>query len=316
MPKRQLHAYFQHLRDERQLSDHTVDAYRRDLADLSRFLDEHRPGWSWQDIERLDIRAFLGGLTQRGLKRRTIARKLSSVRGLFRFLHRNGVVEGNPARHVRAPRKGRALPAYLTRREMQRLFELADQRAGDDGWRGLRDRALLELMYTSGLRLSEAHGLDVTDVDLDAGRVKVLGKRRKERIVPLGSHAIIALAKYARARAQSFGSPAAEDPLFVSSRGGRLSRRQIQRIVTGFIELVAEESDLSTHSVRHSFATHLLDGGADLMAIKELLGHASLSTTQMYAHTSRERLKRVYRSAHPRAHAGVRGSQEGGNDEG
>jgi integrase/recombinase XerC len=159
----------------------------------------------------------------------------------------------------------------------------------------------MELLYSAGLRLSEVHALDLAHVDLEAKRVRVHGKGRKERIVPIGGHAVDALLAYGRDRARQFGPPADGDPLFTSDRGRRLSRRQIQRIATRYIALVAEESGLSTHSVRHSFATHLLDEGADLMAIKELLGHASLSTTQMYAHTSRERLRQVYRVAHPRS---------------
>lgn len=303
MPDSHVRGYLRHLKDERQLSGHTVGAYGRDLSDLGDFLDAYYgwSGWSWDDVDRLAIRAFLSHLAVGALKPRTIARKLSSVRNFFRFLHREGVVGANPARHVRAPRHGRALPGYLTQAEMSRLFELAGQQAAQAGWRGLRDRALLELLYAAGLRLSEVHGLNLTHLDLDAARVKVRGKGRKERIVPIGRHAVSALREYAHERDRHFGAAATTDPLFVSERGSRLSRRQIQRVVTGFIALVAEEGGLSTHSVRHSFATHLLDQGADLMAIKELLGHASLSTTQMYAHTSRERLKRVYRVAHPRS---------------
>lgn len=305
MVRKQVEAYLKHLADERQVSRHTVDAYRRDLAEFQRFLDDHNGSspWSWGDVDRLDVRSFLGYLTGRGLQRRTIARKLSSVRGLFRFLSRERDVETNPARYVRAPRAGRVLPGHLTRSEMERLFELAEARASAGGWHGLRDRALLELLYTSGLRLSELHGLDRAHLDLDAGYVKVLGKRAKERVVPLGSTAASALALYDRARTDRFGAAGGSHPLFLSERGNRLSRRQIQRIVKGFIDLTVEESGLSTHSLRHTFATHLLDGGADLMSIKELLGHASLSTTRIYAHTSRARLRRVYHSAHPRAAA-------------
>ena len=295
--------YLRHLRDERQLSRHTVEAYRRDLSDLCAFLDDYNGSndWSWEGVDRLAVRAFLSHLTMAELERRSIARKLSAVRSFFRFLHREGLVAANPARQVRAPRHGRALPGYLTQKEMSRLFELAGQGSAEAGWRGERDRALVELLYTAGLRLSEVHLLNIADLDLDAGTVKVRGKGGKERIVPVGRLATAALRDYARERAGRYGRPSASEALFVSERGTRLSRRQIQRIVKRFIALVAEEGGLSTHSVRHSFATHLLDEGADLMAIKELLGHASLSTTQMYAHTSRERLKRVYRVAHPRS---------------
>jgi integrase/recombinase XerC len=305
MARKPVEAYLKHLADERQVSPHTVDAYRRDLAEFQRFLDDHNGSlpWSWDGVDRLDVRSFLGYLTGRGLQRRTIARKLSSVRGLFRFLIREGDVGLNPALHVRAPRAGRALPGHLSRAEMERLFELAEARASTARWHGTRNRALLELLYSCGLRLSELQMLDRSDLDLDAGYVKVLGKRAKERVVPLGSAAASALALYDRARTERFEVAGGGDPLFVSERGNRLSRRQIQRIVKGFIDLTIEEGGLSTHSLRHTFATHLLDGGADLMSIKELLGHASLSTTQIYAHTSRARLRRVYRSAHPRAAA-------------
>ncbi len=300
---RHVQDYLKHLQDERQLSPHTVEAYRRDLGDLCRFLTEYlgAESWNWADIDRLAIRAFLSQLTMASLEKRTIARKLSAVRSFFRFLHREGIVPANPARQVRAPRQGRTLPGYLTQKEMSQLFELAGQASAAQGWRGARDRAIVELLYTAGLRLTEAHSLNTADLDLVVGRVKVHGKGGKERIVPIGRQAGSALLEYGRERQQRFGPPEPADPLFVSERGSRLSRRQIQRVVTGFIALVAEEGGLSTHSVRHSFATHLLDEGADLMAIKELLGHASLSTTQMYAHTSRERLKQVYRVAHPRS---------------
>jgi integrase/recombinase XerC len=292
-------SYLRHLEDERQLSGHTVEAYRRDLANLSDFLDDYFGGgtWSWNTVDRLAVRAYLSELTSRSLKRRTIARKLSAARSYFRFLQKEGIVAANPARHVRAPKQGRVLPGYLSQDEMLRMIE----RAGDGGWRGARDGALIELLYAAGLRLSEVHSLNREDLDPDTGQVKVRGKGRKERIVPVGRSAVQALSAYTKDRERRFGTVSPSDPLFVSENGNRLSRRQIQRVVTRQIELVAEESGLSTHSVRHSFATHLLDEGADLMAIKELLGHSSLSTTQMYAHTSRERLKQVYRVAHPRS---------------
>lgn len=295
--------YLKHLADERQLSRHTVDAYRRDLADIRTFLTDYygTPSWSWETVDRLSVRAYLGHLTQRSLKPRTIARKLSAVRSFFRYLHRTDVVTVNPARQVRAPRQGRALPNYLSQREMERLFDLAGGRVSrHERWRAARDNALVELLYSAGLRLSEVHGLNAADLDRASARLKVRGKGRKERIVPVGRAALKALDAYERERERRFDVTSPGEPLFVSQNGARLSRRQIQRVVTRFIGLAAEEGGLSTHSVRHSFATHLLDEGADLMAIKELLGHSSLSTTQMYAHTSRERLKQVYRTAHPR----------------
>lgn len=306
--EKDLEEYLRHIRDERQLSEHTLAAYSSDLSELRKFLTDYFGSgeWSWGEVDRLAIRAFLSHLTALTLKRRTIARKLSAVRSFFRFLHREGRVRANPARQVKAPRLGRTLPGYLTQSEMSRLFELIALSRPEVGWRGARDRALLELLYSAGLRLSEVHGLSDRDVDHPAGStatsttVRVRGKGNVERIVPVGRFANTAIRDYVRARDERFGVAGDAQPLFVSDRGARLSRRQIQRIVTVAVRLVADESDLSTHSIRHSFATHLLDEGADLMAIKELLGHASLSTTRMYAHTSRERVKQVHRLAHPR----------------
>lgn len=294
--------YLKHLADERQLSRHTVDAYRRDLSAFRAFLTEYygTTSWTWESVDRLSVRAYLGHLTQRSLKPRTIARKLSATRSFFRFLHRTGVVSANPARQVRAPRQGRTLPAYLSQNEMERLFELAGVRAAVHRWRAARDNALVELLYSAGLRLSEVHSLNLSDLDRTNAQLKVRGKGRKERVVPVGRVALEALRTYENERERRFGVISPGDPLFVAKNQARLSRRQIQRVVKRFIGMAAEEGGLSTHSVRHSFATHLLDEGADLMAIKELLGHSSLSTTQMYAHTSRERLKQVYRMAHPR----------------
>lgn len=302
MERQHSESYLRHLQDERQLSAHTVDAYRRDLSDLCDFLDGYygSRNWELQRVDRLAIRSFLSHLTDLSLSRRTIARKLSAVRSFYRFLKQEGLVTVNPARQVRAPRLGRTLPGYLTEAETLNLFKLAAQHAEQEGLRGKRDRALLEVLYTAGLRLSEIQSLNASDLDPMAGHVKVRGKGGKERVVPVGREARSALREYDLTRERCLGAFEPGDAVFVSERGARLSRRQIQRIVTHFISLVAEEAALSTHSIRHSFATHLLDGGADLMAIKELLGHASLSTTQIYAHTSRERLRKVYSSAHPR----------------
>lgn len=293
------------IRDGRQLSAHTVQAYRRDLGDFVQFLDRYFAGsdWSWGGVDRLAIRSWVGELSRRGLSRRTVARKLSAVRSFFRFLHREEVVEANPARVIRSPRLERHLPAWLTRDEVDRLFALAEARSAEGGFHGVRDHAIVELFYATGIRLSELHGLDLANLDLVGDQVKVRGKGRKERIVPVGRAAVAALRRYEPRRTAI--SARAEGPdrdaVFINQRGARLSRRQLQKIVQRFLDRVADDAGLSTHSLRHSFATHMLDAGADLMAVKELLGHASLSTTRIYTHTSKERLKRVYDAAHPRA---------------
>jgi len=291
---------------ERRLSAHTEAAYRRDLADFAAFLAGHmeRPEWTWSDVDRLDIRSWLGELDGRGLKRSTVARKLSAVRAYYRFLHRTDVVSNNPARLVRTPRKRKELPGYLTQGQTEVLFASLEAYATGDRPLAVRDRAIIEIIYSCGLRLAEVQGLDDADLDLSRGLVKVLGKGDKERIVPVGARAREAIEDYLTRRSDvsSRVSLAGDGrPLFISRRGTRISRRQIQRSVGAWLAWAAEGEDLSVHALRHTFATHMLDEGADLMAVKELLGHSSLSTTRIYTHTSRERLVKAYRQAHPRA---------------
>lgn len=292
--------------DERQLSPETVRAYRDDLIEFEAFLSDYLGSgdWSWSGIDRLAIRSFMGDCaTRRGLARRSIARKLSSVRSFYRFLHVEERVEANPARAVHSPRRERTLPGFLTREQMEGIFREAEGRAEGGGFHALRNLAIVELFYSTGMRLSELQQLSLSDLDLVSDRARVLGKGRKERIVPLGSMAITALRRYYSGREQLLANAARGDrrAVFLSQTGRRLSVRQIQNVVGVFLAQVGEDAQLSTHSLRHTFATHLLDAGADLLAVKELLGHASLSTTQIYTHTSKERLKRVYRLSHPRA---------------
>ncbi len=300
-----LEQFLRHIEDGRQLSQHTVQAYRRDLRDFSAFVQQRigNDVWDWSDVDRLLLRAYLGQLSQRRFARRTIARKLSAVRSFFRFLHREEILDANPARAVRSPKLERTLPSWLTREQTERLFALAENRAAEGGFRGVRDLAVVEAFYGTGMRLSELQGLDMSDLDLVADQVKVRGKGRKERILPLGKAAVRALRRYELRRNEILGRVPGADrkAVFLSERGTRLTTRQLQNVVTGLLSKIAKEAGLSIHSLRHSFATHLLDAGADLMAVKELLGHASLSTTRIYTHTSKERLKKVYDLAHPRA---------------
>ena len=302
----ELHLFLQHIEKERQLSPRTVEAYGRDLDELEAFLAAYggAEGWSWRTVDRLAIRSFMGDCaTRRGLSKRSIARKLSATRSFFRFLHLEDLVEANPARTVRAPKRDKVLPSFLTADQISRFFRAAEGRALEGGFHGVRNHAITELLYSSGLRLSELQGLNTSDLDLLSERVRVMGKGRKERIVPVGGAAVRALRRYEARRDEVVRAVAGADrrALFISQTGRRLSARQIQKIVHALLEQIGEEMGLSTHSLRHSFATHLLDAGADLMAVKELLGHASLSTTQIYTHTTAERLRKVYRQAHPRA---------------
>ena len=294
--------FLAHLKGTRNLSPHTVAAYRRDLLDLEEFTRAYlgRDSFGWDEITRGVVRAFLGEAVRRGLAPRTVARKLSSVRALFRHLHRRGEVASDPARLMRGPRLDRTLPGHLRAEETAALFQWAETRAAQGN--GLAESRLLvtlELLYGSGLRLSEISALNVRSLDLERGQLRVLGKGRKERIVPITAAAGRAVRRYLPRR-EEVVRPGCR-ALLVGRRGGRLSNRQIQRSVRAVLGQFAEAANVSVHSLRHTFATHLLDAGADLMAVKELLGHASLGTTQIYAHTSKERLRRVYKGAHPRA---------------
>ncbi len=290
--------FLRYARAERRLSPNTVSAYRRDLGQFEAFVSayEGTHDWGWADVHRVSIRSFMGDLESRGLKRASIARKLAAVRAFFDFLQRTDRLEASPARLVRTPRRDRTLPSFLSEDDARELLDSAGEAARRDGSAvALRRWALLELLYSCGLRLAEVQGLDVTAVDRRTGQVRALGKGGKERVVPLGRRASDALGAYFGKRGESASRAA-----FLSVRGTRLSRRQIQRDVTAQLARVAEGDRLTTHSLRHSFATHLLDRGADLVSVKEMLGHASLSTTRIYTHTSVDRLKRVHSRAHPR----------------
>jgi len=302
----ELAEYLEHLRSERDVSPNTLLAYERDLSELVAFFSSYYggEGWSWQGVDRLAIRGFLAHLTRRGLSKRSIARALSAVRGFYRFLHRNEVVDANPARAVGSPKLERYLPSYLDRAQIDLVFQAAELRALEGRYNDVRNLAILELFYSTGMRLSELRGIDRGALDLVSQQVKVTGKGRKQRIIPVGDHASLALRNYEAKRdelARTVGGKVDRMAFFLSAQGKRLSTRSIQLIVTRFLAQVDESAGLSTHSLRHTFATHLLDAGADLRAVQELLGHASISTTQIYTHTSVERLKQVYRKAHPRA---------------
>ena len=298
-------AFLRHLADERQLSENTVRAYRHDLDELGAFLDEYlgRTGWSWDEVDRLALRGFLGWCRRRGRSRRTVARKLSAVRAFFRFLHLEDRIPSNPTRAVRAPKIDRRLPGHLSQPDLRAVFEVAEALAAENTLVGTRDLVILELLYGSGLRLSELYALDLDAIDRPRRLARVVGKGRKERIVPVTERALRALDRYAPRRLEAAAAGASVDTgaVLVNARGGRLSRRSIQEAVHRALEATAGARSLSAHALRHSFATHLLEAGADLMAVKELLGHVSLSTTQIYTHTTKERLLRVYRDAHPRS---------------
>jgi integrase/recombinase XerC len=300
--------FLDHLSKERDVSPNTVRAYDRDLTEFVRFLGKYYSGggeaWTWQGVDRLAMRGFLGHLARRNLSKRSISRTLSGVRSFYRYLHRSEIVEANPARSVSAPRLDKYLPAYLDRAQIDLLFQMAEVRAWEGGFIDVRNLAILELFYSTGMRLSELQGLGRGDIDMVTQQVKVRGKGRKERIVPVGDHAVLALRNYETKRDEllrSVGRRGDRGAVFLARTGRRIGVRSVQKVVTGFLRQIDEDAGLSVHSLRHTFATHLLDAGADLRAVQELLGHASISTTQIYTHTSVERLKQVYQKAHPRA---------------
>jgi integrase/recombinase XerC len=301
MVRREVAEYLEHLEKERDVSPHTVKAYGRDLEAFSDFCDRYYGSWTWSTVDRLGIRGFLGEMQRRGLSKRSAARALSAVRSFYRYLQEHHDLPNNIVRAAKVPKLDKRLPGYLDRGQTERLFEWAESRAQGDELIPTRDLAMLELFYSAGLRLSELGGMNLEDLDLLSDQLKVRGKGRKERIVPVGSRAVLALRRYLRLReAAVTRSGADRRAVFVSRRGKRLTGRAIQRIVHRMLDGIGGDG-LRVHSLRHTFATHMLDAGADLRAVQELLGHASLSTTQIYTHTSVERLKKVYNQAHPRA---------------
>jgi integrase/recombinase XerC len=321
--KQHLADFLEHLRLNDNASLHTVRAYDSDLSQFITFLASHlgrrRPELAAADLDRLNIRAFLADLHQRGNSRASAARKLAAIRTFARYLRREGVLDGDPAALVGTPKREQRLPAHLGEAEMSRLLDMPDTSTP----LGRRDRAILELFYASGLRLSELVGLGLEDVNLSGRVVRVLGKGGKERIVPFNKTAegtlrawmkdreVIAaeatkapvVARVGRPQRKApilrRGSP--KLPLFLNYQGGRLSTRSVDRLVRKYVAACSTRFGISPHALRHSFATHLLERGADLRAIQELLGHARLSTTQRYTHVNSAQILDAYRKAHPKA---------------
>jgi integrase/recombinase XerC len=312
-----LKAFLQYLALNRNLSAHTVRAYDSDLTQFlthaaaasGRRVSELSPG----QLDRLALRGFLGNLHRQGLSRATAARKLAAARTFLRYLRREALIDDDPGALVATPKRDVRMPAHLSEDEMSALIDAPGSATALD----TRDRTILELFYASGLRLSELAGLDVDDVNLGAKMVRVLGKGGKERIVPFNASAAKALREYLKARQALVNGKVARspeeggrgpsshsrprDPLFVNYRGGRLTTRSVDRLVRRYVAASSARMGISPHALRHSFATHLLQRGADLRVIQELLGHARLSTTQRYTHVNAAQLLEVYKKSHPRA---------------
>jgi integrase/recombinase XerC len=286
---------------ERNYSENTVKAYNGDLAQLEEFLKKQlgRKRLSVREINRLSVRHFLGTLHQQGYNSHSIMRKLTAIRSFCRWLCRQGLLPTNPATGLMPMRGEKRLPTFLDVTQAARVMELPDRQKV----LGLRDLAILELLYGTGIRLMELVGMNLTDVDMVGEVIKVRGKGKKERILPLGRKAQKALREYLVRRDElvAKGQKRSRPAVFLNYQGGRISGRSVRRIVNGYLRKVSEKSHLSPHLLRHTFATHMLDAGADLRAVKELLGHASLSSTQIYTHVTVEKLRRIYDQAHPRA---------------
>jgi integrase/recombinase XerC len=300
-PDEAIEAYMTYLRAERRASEHTVDAYRRDISSLVSFAREKREGVALASIDVYLLRGWLGQLA-RTHSASSVARKVAAVRSFMRFLLKKRILAKNPAEELSSPKVRRPLPTLLSVDAAKEVVEAADVR----GPMGRRDRALLELLYGSGLRVGEVVRLDITDVDFSGHQARVLGKGKKERIVPLGGPCVESLQAYLAVRSEIVHPrEKTQDPraVFLGSMGRRMGARAAQQVVKKYGIIGAGRADLHPHALRHTCATHLLDGGADLRAIQELLGHASLATTQRYAHVSVDHLMKVYDAAHPLARA-------------
>jgi integrase/recombinase XerC len=292
--------FLQFLRVEQNASELTIKSYREDLTALVDYLAESRDGScpTPDQVNVLELRGYVAALHEAGYAKTTIARRLASLRSFFRFGQREGWTRTNPAKPLRNPRKPRNLPHFLSSDDVGRL--LGAPPAGEPF--GLRDRAMLETVYSAGLRVSELVGLNESDLDFAAGVLRVRGKGRRERLAPIGSFAVRALQRWLRVRRLDPREPAGPDaPVFLNRFGRRITTRSIGRMIEKYLKLTGLDRRTSPHSLRHSFATHLLDRGADIRSVQELLGHKSLVTTQIYTHVSTAQLLEVYQRAHPRA---------------
>ena len=292
MIDRYVDKFLNYLKIEKNMSTHTVINYSVDLRDFGKFLGEAA---ELEKIDYLTLRKLLASLKEKNYSKRTVARKLACLRSFFKFLYREDHIKSNPITGLSTPKLDKKLPVFLDEGEIIKLLEAPNEKEAS----GLRDRAILETLYSSGLRISELVGLSLDNVDFIGGVLKVFGKGRKERLAPIGDKALKAIRAYLERRGNSRSSD--KKAVFLNKSGTRLTDRSVRRIVEKYIRLTSLKQSISPHTLRHSFATHLLNRGADLRSVQELLGHMNLSTTQIYTHVSAERLKNVYDKAHPRA---------------
>lgn len=293
-------AFAAHLRSEKGRSAHTVRAYLGDLQSLSTHLDEQGVS-TLADVTLRELRDWLGSLAAAGAARTTLSRRSASVRTFFRWALRQHLVDTDPSLRLAAPKKHRALPDVLRQAEADALLDVAARSSDDDRPLGIRDAAVLELLYATGIRVGELAGLDIDDVDFTSDVVRVVGKGDKERTVPFGAPARRALRRWLDGGRPALAGQGSGPALFLGARGRRIDQRQVRTVVHTLLGELPDAPDMGPHGLRHSAATHLVEGGADLRMVQELLGHSSLATTQLYTHVSIERLRSSYAQAHPRA---------------
>ena len=293
--------FLRYLAVERNASELTIKSYREDLESLIEYLGGGKTAPHPDQITPLQLRDYVSALHDAGYAPTSIARRLASLRSFYRYAQREGFASSNPAKPLRNPRKQRKLPHFLTTREIGKLLSAPDQTQP----LGLRDRAILETMYSAGLRVSELVGVNKGDLDFEQGLVRVRGKGKRERLAPLGKYAIASLKRWAAVRKPSTRNKTGHDaPVFVNKFGNRLTTRSVGRMLEKHLKVTGLDLRTSPHTLRHSFATHLLDAGADIRSVQELLGHKSLMTTQIYTHVSTATLREAYLKAHPRASKG------------
>ena len=297
---KQVREYAYHIATTRQLADHTVRNYINDLVPLIEYLDEQNIS-DLARVDRLFLRGYLAWLMSLGFSRNSVSRKLSALKSFFRFLRKTGVVEIDQTALVTGPRREKKLPVIASSFEIDRLLDVPD--TSTDA--GIRDRALLEVIYAAGLRVSEITAMDLDDLDLKSKEVRVIGKGSKPRVTLIGERSVRWLERYLVDVRPIFTSRRSDAAVWMNQSGGRLSARSVQRIVKKYALAAGLDPEFHTHSIRHSFATHMLDGGADLRVVQDLLGHSSPATTQIYTHVSTEQARRVYLGAHPRANRGA-----------
>ncbi|MBS3818970.1 tyrosine recombinase XerC [bacterium] len=293
--KKKIQEFLLYLKHEKNASIHTINNYRRDLYQFNAYLSTRKVPFS--KIDHMILRGFLAKLHQKQEKKSTISRKLATLRSFFQFCIKKKWLEDNPAKLVSTPRQDKPVPTFLSEEEMTRFLDLPQSNKSLD----LRDKAILELLYATGIRVSELVGMDVQDVNFSDQLIRVKGKGKKERIVPFGRQSLESLRDYFRARTTLNKGKIDQKAVFLNFRGERLTVRSVERTVAKYIRLSAMQRKVSPHSLRHSFASHLLSRGADLRVIQELLGHESLATTQKYTHLNLKRLLEVYRKNHPRS---------------